>query len=123
MRRTILIVEDDPGIRLVLSMALEDEGYGVLEAEDGRVGLAVLERQTPDGMIVDLRMPIMDGVEFLHEVRRRGWQIPCIVATATAADEHEVVRCKVGAIVRKPFDIDDMLSAIRETCGPALGAA
>ncbi|SDF00676.1 response regulator [Terriglobus roseus] len=75
----ILVVEDDPALREVARHMLESKGYEVLGAEDGFQGLAALKRSLPDVIISDLRMPNMNGFEFLSVVRRRFPSIPVIV--------------------------------------------
>lgn len=75
----ILLVDDDPSIRKLGSMLLESKNYEVLCAEDGFEGLTALKRSLPDIIISDLRMPNMNGFEFLSVVRRRFPVIPVIV--------------------------------------------
>jgi CheY-like chemotaxis protein len=75
----ILVVEDDPTLREVARHLLESKGYDVLGAEDGFEGLTALKRSLPDVIISDLRMPNMNGFEFLSIVRRRFPSIPVIV--------------------------------------------
>ena len=78
-RYRILIVDDEPSLRNLGKMLLEAQGYEVLCAEDGFEGLAALKRSMPDIIISDLRMPNMNGFEFLSVVRRRFPSIPVIV--------------------------------------------
>ena len=75
----ILVVEDDPSLREIARQLLESKGYEVLGAEDGFEGLSALKRSLPDVIISDLRMPNMNGFEFLSVVRRRFPSIPVIV--------------------------------------------
>ncbi|HEY7283606.1 MAG TPA: response regulator, partial [Actinomycetota bacterium] len=69
---TILVIEDEADLGWVLRFNLELEGYRTLVASNGQAGLALLEEVTPDLMLLDLMMPVMDGWAVLHEVRRRG---------------------------------------------------
>jgi CheY-like chemotaxis protein len=78
----ILIVDDEPSLRDVGKMLLEAQGYEVLCAEDGFEGLAALKESLPDIIISDLRMPNMNGFEFLSVVRRRFPAIPVIVISS-----------------------------------------
>ena len=74
MARRILVVDDDPGIRDALRMILEYEGYEVSMAADGRAGLAEVESSAPDAVLLDIKMPGMDGFETLDRiVAREGW--------------------------------------------------
>src|SRR3954469_9940036 len=75
-RYRVLLVDDEPAVRRLGSALLESEGYEVLSAEDGFDGLAALKQSLPDIIISDLRMPNMNGVEFLSVVRRRFPHIP-----------------------------------------------
>lgn len=75
----ILFVDDEPLLRQVAQVTLEAKGYEVLCAEDGFGGLLALKRSLPDVIISDLRMPNMNGLEFLSVVRRRFPSIPVIV--------------------------------------------
>ncbi|MBI5365498.1 MAG: response regulator, partial [Planctomycetes bacterium] len=80
----ILLVDDDPDVRLVLGRQLVGAGWTVSEAENGRVGLARFEEDRPSVILLDLMMPEMDGFQFVHELRRRpeGGSVPVIVLTA-----------------------------------------
>ena len=78
-RYRILIVDDEPSLRDLGKMLLEAQGYEVLCAEDGFEGLAALKQSLPDIIISDLRMPNMNGFEFLSVVRRRFPAIPVVV--------------------------------------------
>ncbi len=72
----ILVVDDNPDVRLALSTPLEDEGYEVAEASDGDLGLDAARERTPDLILLDLMMPRMDGFETLKELKRtRTWRI------------------------------------------------
>jgi CheY-like chemotaxis protein len=82
--RPVLVVDDDPDVRLLLRRMLERAEYAVAEAEHGRAALARLAELTPELILLDLMMPEMDGFEFLDELRRRpaGRSIPVVVFTA-----------------------------------------
>jgi CheY-like chemotaxis protein len=82
-RVSILIVDDDPGQRLLMRAALEDKGFEVIEAVDGVEGCQLYEEHRPDLLLVDLMMPRMDGYELCRELRRhaRSVDVPIVVAT------------------------------------------
>ncbi|MDH4146406.1 MAG: response regulator transcription factor [Acidimicrobiia bacterium] len=86
---TLLLVEDDPGVRLVLKLALEDEGYRVLEAEDGTTGLALFHAEQPDLVLLDLRLPDVRGLDVCRELRKTS-TVPIIIVTAQT-DTHDLV--------------------------------
>ena len=87
----VLIIEDDPETREMLRRAIQKQGWEVVEAENGRVGLEVLAAQAPGVILLDLMMPEMDGFAFMEELRRRPeWRtIPVIVVTAKDLTEED----------------------------------
>jgi two-component system chemotaxis response regulator CheY len=109
----ILVVDDDPAILDFVSMALSDEGYEVQTAADGRSALEIIERWPPDLILLDMRMPIMDGWEFASAYARRpGHHAPVVVLTA-AQDAAGLAR-EIQAVdyVAKPFALDDLLRVV-----------
>jgi two-component system response regulator MprA len=115
----ILVVDDDEAIRTLISEALHQEGYLVAHARHGVEALALLTQVTPSGVIMDLTMPVMDGLTLLRELHTRGLRIPCLVATATTLGSTLVGDPAVAAVVPKPVVIDALLALVREHCGPA----
>ena len=105
MSQYILIVDDEPNVRLNYRMALETEGYLVTEASSGANALEELETATFDLAILDMRMPGMDGLELLAEMRKRGHATPSIIITAYGDVPHAVKAMKLGAIdfLQKPL--------------------
>ncbi len=105
MKKHILIVDDEPNVRLNYRTALETEGYLVTEANCGAQALERLEAATFDLAILDMRMPEMDGIELLAEMRRRGHATPSIIVTAYGDVPHAVQAMKLGAIdfLQKPL--------------------
>ena len=84
---SVLLVDDDPCIREVLSMQLEEAGFKAQQAEDGIDALVKLRDQLPKVIISDLQMPRMTGIEFMSVVRRRFPSIPIIVLSGSIQDE------------------------------------
>jgi CheY-like chemotaxis protein len=118
---TVLVVDDDPPIAEGLSEFLEDEGYNVVVAGDGRAALDELRRGLrPCAIVLDLMMPVMDGWDFRHEQLKDPElsEIPVIVVTATGFSE-ESVKVQLGAVevVPKPPSLEHLLAAIRRCCG------
>jgi CheY-like chemotaxis protein len=113
----ILVVDDDLVIRESVSLLLEDEGYRVDQAENGLEALAQIERRRPSVVLLDMRMPVMDGWEFAAELRRRGIDVPVVAMTATS-DAHRWAD-EIGAVsyIGKPFDPDDLLALMDRICG------
>lgn len=114
MPRTILVIDDEQNMRWVLKRALEQAGYEVLSAEGGEQGLNQFARHPVDLVLLDLKMPRMDGLTTLRELRRRNAQIPILLLTAYASIPTAVEALKVGATdyLRKPFDLETMLAHI-----------
>ena len=81
-QRTILVVDDEPHMRRVLEIALSKLGHRVLAAGNGREAADLVQADTPDLVITDLRMPVMDGLELLSWLRRHEFEMPVIVITA-----------------------------------------
>lgn len=112
---SILIVDDDPSIVGFLELALADEGYEVRSAGNGREALARIGEQSPDLILLDMNMPIMNGWEFCAQLPRHTAQaIPVVVMTA-ARDAFARSR-EVGAqaYLGKPFNLDHMFQTIRD---------
>ncbi|MGA1169904.1 MAG: response regulator [Ilumatobacteraceae bacterium] len=111
---TILLVEDDAGIRAALSLALEDEGYEMLQAPDGRTGLALVAGERPDLVLLDLRLPDISGFEVCREIRANS-NLPIIMVTAQT-DTHDLVAgLEAGAddYVTKPVNSKELAARIR----------
>jgi DNA-binding response OmpR family regulator len=111
---TILIVEDDAGIRTSTSLALEAEGYRVVEAESTEAALELFSAASADLVLVDLTLPQRDGFDCIRSLRR-GSDVPVIVVTARS-DTHDVVAgLEAGAddYVTKPFAIKELSARIR----------
>ncbi len=114
MKIRILLVDDDKNFRRVTALALEKAGYEVTTAIHGGEGLAVLERKAPDVILCDLNMPVMDGLTFLRELKRRSVEIPVVVITAYGSIESAVDAMQAGAFnfVTKPINRQELRLAI-----------
>ncbi|GGV31616.1 response regulator transcription factor [Streptomyces spectabilis] len=114
-RRTVLVVEDDPGVRSTLDQLLRFEGYRVLPAPDGLRGLALIEEEGPDLAVVDVVMPGLDGLALCRMLRRRGDRLPVLVLTARDQIGDRVAGLDAGAddYLAKPFATEELLARIR----------
>jgi two-component system, OmpR family, alkaline phosphatase synthesis response regulator PhoP len=108
---TVLVVEDDPAIADLMRGILEDEGYCVLAASDGRAALETLGRHACDMIFVDLMMPVMDGRTLRRALAAAPahQHIPVVLMTA-ASHITDGDRGQFAAVLRKPFDLDDVLA-------------
>jgi two-component system OmpR family response regulator len=111
----ILIVDDEVGVRELLTDALGLGGFDTLEAKDGMSALALIRKHKPDLLIIDINMPVMDGLELLERVRASKNQVPAIMLTARK-DRTDVSRgLRLGAddYVTKPFGLEELLLRVR----------
>lgn len=112
----ILIVDDEPNVRLVFRTALESAGYELSMAEDGRAALEALGRAKSDLVLLDLQMPGMDGMETLRRLRDAGMNVPVVIVTAHGSVPHAVEAMKLGAIdfLAKPLSPDSLRGVVAE---------
>lgn len=114
LAQRLLLVDDDPRVRRVLRLALEDEGYQVLEATNGAQALAALRRELPDVVLLELMLPDQHGFAVCREIRRNS-DVPVIMVTART-DSHDVVAgLESGAddYVTKPLVAKELSARIR----------
>lgn len=109
---TVLVVDDDPDIRRVLELMLEDEGYRVALAADGHEALERVARQRPDVVLLDLWMPGMDGWTLQERLQEHTPEIPIVVMTAGRGPLAEVDRGSVAGYLAKPFDMDSLFRIV-----------
>lgn len=107
-----MVVEDDDLIRQTVTHLLEDEGYRVIGAVNGRAALAALRVERPAVILLDMRMPVLDGWGFMQEYRAWSDRVPVVVMSA--AHNVQVWCDEVGAddCIPKPFDIAEVLSVV-----------
>jgi CheY-like chemotaxis protein len=104
--KRILVVDDDPSIRDLIDMALTDTGSDVLLASNGAAALALVEQSPPDLILLDMRMPIMDGWEFTRRYRGLpGPKAPVVVLTAARDAAERARQVAADGYLAKPFDL------------------
>ncbi len=110
----VLLVEDDETVRRLLEKIVRKEGFEVLTAENGQVGLEIFQKELPDIVITDLKMPEVDGLEVLHTVRRLSPNTQVIVVTAFHETDSAIVALREGALdyIKKPIDLDSLILAL-----------
>ncbi|MBN2096578.1 response regulator [Candidatus Peregrinibacteria bacterium] len=118
-KKTVLIVEDDSMLRKVLTRRIAEEGYRVLEAEDGQEGLQIALKKHPDLLLLDLMMPVMDGVEMLKELRKDKWGSGVYVYILTnkepdtdILDEAEREPYRSTYLMKSDYGIDEMVEVV-----------
>jgi CheY-like chemotaxis protein len=121
-RPAVLIVEDDRDVAATINDVVEERGYRAIRAENGREALARLEKETPALMLIDLFMPVMNGVELLKVIKKspKLSVIPRIIMTA-ANDQMIGVREDV-TVLYKPVDFDALTQLLHRYCDPAFSA-
>lgn len=112
----ILVVEDNEDMQFVLSSLLEHEGYGVIVTGDGEKALKAVEKDAPHLVLLDIKLPGMDGMQVLEEIRRIDGNLNIIMLTAYGDIRNAVQAMKSGAYdyITKPFDNDELILTIRK---------
>lgn len=109
----ILVVDDDAAIRDVVAEVLEDEGYQVEKAASGAEALVAIETQKPDLVVLDMRMPVMNGWEFAEELAgRRDNAVPILVMTAAVDAAQRAQEIGAAGTLSKPFDLVALLEMV-----------
>jgi two-component system, OmpR family, response regulator MprA len=111
----VLVVEDDPAIARVLELELGEAGYRVEVTVAGGEGLSAMERERPDLVVLDVRLPDMDGLTVCRRARRSGHDMPILMLTALDRVGDRVVGLDAGAddYLAKPFAIEELLARLR----------
>jgi CheY-like chemotaxis protein len=112
---TVLVVDDDPGIRGLLTLAFKGEGFEVANASDGVEALTRVHEQWPQAIVLDLWMPVMNGPRFLEVLRQTsyGQSIP-VVAISANGRRQTAKQLGVEALLPKPFDLRALIGTVTE---------
>ncbi len=110
----ILVVEDEEGLRLLYEEELKAEGYEVFTAQNGREALQHLERMKPDLIILDIVMPVMDGMEALGRIVGKERDIPVIINTSYPGYREDFMSWAADAYVMKSTDLQELKDKVRE---------
>ena len=110
----ILIADDEPEIRNLLRLYLENENYHVIEAEDGQRALDLLRAEQPALCILDIMMPEIDGIQALKMIREK-YNVPVIIVSAKTADTDKIEGLLTGAddYVSKPFNAMELVARVK----------
>lgn len=108
----ILVVDDDPDIRTLVHMVLEEEGYDVMAAGDGREALTRVQQRQPALILLDLNMPVMSGWELHEELRSRQIGVPVVYMTAAQRARSEAESHGAQGYLAKPFGLNELLATV-----------
>jgi two-component system response regulator AtoC len=111
MSKHVLVIDDEPNMRHMITVVLEKAGYVVIDAADGEDALSLLKSKAPDIILCDIRMPRMDGLTFLKQLAERGIDTTTVVMSAYGTIDTAVEAMKLGAAdyISKPFKPDEIL--------------
>jgi CheY-like chemotaxis protein len=118
--KAVLVVENDPDMRELVQVMLDERGYRVLTAAEGQEALAKVQEEMPGVILLDMKMPGMNGWEFAQVFRaQHGHAAPIVVLTA--AQDASLRAQEIGAegYLDKPFDMDDLIGTVRRYIGQA----
>ncbi|HEV8636463.1 MAG TPA: response regulator [Chloroflexota bacterium] len=116
----VLVVDDDPAIQDTVRAALELDGYRVVAAADGAAALGLLDDLEPCVILLDMRMPVLDGWGFAAAYRGRGAaHAPLVVMTAAENAQRWCREIGAEACLAKPFDLDELYGAVERFCRDA----
>jgi CheY-like chemotaxis protein len=115
-RSCVLVLEDDRDVAQTIGELIEDQGYRAICVDNGREALAVLENERPSLMLIDVFMPVMNGIEFLRVVKARASlaDIPRVVMTA--ANDHMIGVKEDVSVLYKPVDFDALKRILEKYC-------
>ena len=117
--KTVLIADDDENIRAILEEVLKREGYRTVFAVNGQEAVEKVREESPDLLILDIRMPGMHGIEALEAVRRENKTLPIIMCSGLEKfkEDFAVVSFNVSAFLTKPVDIKELKAKVKEILG------
>jgi DNA-binding response OmpR family regulator len=112
-RACVLVVEDDPKIKRIFELKLKLEGYDIITARDGLEAINQVETHSPDILLLDIMLPVMNGLEVLQKLRGFS-QIPVITFSANMELGQKALKLGANAFVPKPFNPDVMIRKVRQ---------
>jgi len=110
--KKMLIAEDDEHLRLLYKRTFSDDGYKVLLARNGREAVTKARKQKPDIIIMDIRMPGLDGLDAMNEIKSHSKDIPVIINTAYPLYQDDFAAWPAAAYILKSSDLDNLKSAV-----------
>jgi len=121
MKKKVLIVDDQFGIRTLLNEVLQKEGYEIFQAANGLQALHIIKKHSPDLVLLDMKIPGMDGLEILEKLKEIDSEVRVLIMTAYGELDMIEKTKKLGALAHfsKPFDIDEVRSAVKKHLLPS----
>ena len=112
----VLVVDDQSGVRYLLTILIEEEGHKVFTAQNGKEAVEFVNSQYPDLVFMDVRMPVMDGLEALKRIKRISPRTEVVMMTAYGAEDTIDTAMQNGAMtcIAKPFDIEEIKNFIKQ---------
>ena len=122
-RKKVLVIDDELDLLSLLMGVLTDEGYQAFSAANGADGVRLNELENPDLIILDLRMPEMDGIETLRQIRKKDGKVKVVILTGYGSPDtiRDAADLNVSEYLSKPFDNEQLLRVISETIGGQTG--
>ena len=114
MNTTILVVDDEESIRRLYQLEFGDEGYNVILAEDGQEALQKVEQENPDLIILDIKMPKVDGIEFLDRFTQMSKKIPIIINSAYTDYRMDLTTWAAKAYIVKSYDLLELKAEVKK---------
>jgi len=114
MKKKVLLVEDNEGLRDLYKEELEEEGYEIITVKNGKEALQKLEKEKPDLVVLDIVMPVMDGMEALGRMIGKGRTIPIILHTSHPGYQEDFMSWAADAYLLKSADLTELKNKIRE---------
>jgi CheY-like chemotaxis protein len=120
--RTVLVVEDEPAVRLLVTSILEGAGYTTIQAEDGSDAIRALDQsrsaaKAPCAVLLDMMLPVVDGLGVLRHLAAGGHSVPVVAMSGSSGHLAAAAAAGVQATLAKPFSLDDLLDLVRQFCG------
>ncbi len=115
-----MLVVDDDAVRELIETVLSDEGYRVRTAENGRAALTLVRDEPPDLVLMDVNMPILDGISACRQLRhdRDTADLPVMIMSARPVGAAQLAGCRAARFLPKPFDIEHLLDEVAHCIAP-----
>jgi DNA-binding response OmpR family regulator len=114
LSKKILVVDDEKNIRLLLKEELQDEGYDVIMAENGAAALEMIQKEEPDLVTLDIKMPGEDGLSILRKIREIEYDLPVIICSAYSVYKSDFSAVAADHYVTKSSDFSELKNKIQE---------